>query len=371
MRSTRSGAVRRVLRRAAVIALTAAILYVTVPGTLRAPEVRAALNPGTVGVTAITLRDDPVRGRQLDAMRAEGFPAVRLIIEWPLIEPSPGRFDWAETDAIVMDAATRNLTILGLVTYAPAWAATEEGRQYLHPAPADPQVFADFVKTAAERYRGVIRNWEIWNEPNVVQSFAPRPDVALYSAMLEKAYSAIKSVDPYSVVISGGTSPAVDQEGSLSPATFIHGLLSSGAGDSLDAVGMHPYSSPSLLSEQTQWYSSNAAINNVTYLMNYLGQSHKRIWFTEFGASTARVAAQPGTDPSSQHVGVSESRQAEILVDGINYLRSLPNGGPIFLFDHRDIETGSNTVEFSYGLLRSDFSPKPALAAVQRLLAPA
>lgn len=67
-------------------------------------------------------------------------------------------------------------------------------------------------------------------------------------------------------------------------------------------------------------------------------------------------------------MGVTLERQAEILTDGINFMRSLPNGGPIFLFDFRDVETGSRNVQYNYGLLRSDFTDKPALAAVQALL---
>jgi len=45
----------------------------------------------------------------------------------------------------------------------------------------------------------------------------------------------------------------------------------------------------------------------------------------------------------------------------------MPNCGPIFIFDHRD---GENSLELvnDYGLLRWDFSAKPALSAVQNLL---
>ena len=94
------------------------------------------------------------------------------------------------------------------------------------------------------------------------------------------------------------------------------------------------------------------------------GQSYKRIWFTEFGASTAPEGAF-APELAGQQSRVTEVRQAEILTDGINYMRTLANCGPIFLFDHRDIETGSFVIENNYGLLRSDFSPKPALSAVK------
>jgi hypothetical protein len=337
------------------------------------PPPAGALPPSIVGVNAVTLNEpniDPsMRSRQYDLIKAEGFRAVRVYIQWAYIELSPGQFDWGHTDSLVMDAANRGLMILGLVTYAPSWAVPPQARTLVHPAPADAKPWRNFIAQAAQRYSNVIHNWEIWNEPNIDDSFAPAPDLALYSSMLKESYAAIKSVDPGSVVITGGTSPAVDTPTEMAPATFIKGLYDHGAGDFFDAVAMHPYSSPDLLSAEGPEDSSNSnrAIKEVSELMASRGQSGKQIWFTEFGASTSAPGAT-APDLSGQQVGVTQQRQAEILTEGINYMRSLPNGGPIFLFDFRDVETGSRDVQYNYGLLRSDFSAKPALAAVQALL---
>ncbi|MGV9800985.1 cellulase family glycosylhydrolase [Mycobacterium sp. NPDC003449] len=327
------------------------------------------VQPGTIGLNAVTLILPGTRTRQYDHIKADGFTAVRLYIEWDLIEPSPGEFDWGPTDSLIMGAAQRGLRILGLLSYAPSWAVPPKSRTLVHPAPADAKAWGDFVARAAQRYRNVIHSWEIWNEPNIDDSFAPAPDLALYSAMLKQSYSAIKAADPDSFVITGGTSPAVDNPTEMSPVTFIKGLYDHGAGDSFDAVAMHPYSSPDLLSVEgaVGTSNSNRAIRDVTKLMADHGQAGKRIWFTEFGASTATAGAT-APELSGQQVGVTPQRQAEILTDGIDYMRSLPNGGPIFLFDYRDVDTGSRDVEFNYGLLRSDFTAKPALAAVQALL---
>jgi polysaccharide biosynthesis protein PslG len=360
------------LRQSAVMATVVMMLVVTgcrdaeAPTTIPPPNERQL---ATIGVNAVAMILPEVREPQYDHIKASGIPAVRVYLEWNLIEPNPGEFDWSTADSLVMGAVDRGLTVLGLLTYTPQWAVPPEARDLVHAAPADAKTWGNFVAHVAQRYRGVIHNWEIWNEPNIDDSFAPAPDLALYSAMLRESYAAIKATDPDSVVITGGTSPAVDIPTEMSPVTFLRGVYDHGAGDSFDAVAMHPYSSPDLLStvglEGTS--NSNRAIKEVTDLMASRGQSGKQIWFTEFGASTAPPdAAAP--ELSGQQVGVTLARQAEILTDGINYLRSLPNGGPIFLFDFRDIETGSRNVQFNYGLLRSDFTAKPSLAAVQALL---
>lgn len=317
--------------------------------------------PGMIGVNAVTMMaaSDQERTKQFQSIPQSGFPAIRIPIQWPDVEKYPGVFDWTLTDKLVIGAYNSGLNILGLLTYTPSWAASPEGRTFLHPGPSDPAAFANFARLAAERYRGAIRNWEIWNEPNIVHSFGPTPDVAKYAAILKQSYSAIKSVDPYSVVVTGGLAPALDDGTNISPARFIQALYAAGAGKYFDGVGIHPYSVPDLLSKGTDWWTSKNTISMITYLMDQNGDGAKRLWTTEFGASTS---------PNQPPYGVTEARQTEILVDGIKYLQSLPNAGPIFLFDYRDINTGSGNTEENYGLIRSDFTPKPSLAAVQQLI---
>lgn len=362
--------------RLAVLAIVGLIIVVFGCQTVRPPDSfarplppTAALPPGLVGVNAVTLTDSATRDRQYDLIAADRFRAVRIQIEWDLIERSPGQFDWSDTDSLVKGAASRGLAVLGVLSYAPSWAVPPQYRTLVHPAPADAGPWADFVAQAAKRYSNVIRNWEIWNEPNIDDSFAPAPNLALYSSMLKASYQAIKNADPQSVVVTGGTSPAVDIPTEMSPVTFIKGLYDNGAGDFFDAVAMHPYSTPELLTTEgtSDTSNSNRAIKDVSELMASEGQGGKQIWFTEFGASTATPGAA-APDLSGQQVGVSPQRQSEILTNGIEYLRSLHNGGPIFLFDFRDVETGSRNVEYNYGLVESDFTAKPALAAVQALL---
>jgi hypothetical protein len=357
-----------------LVVVAAVLLLLVLPPLLSSLLCRSSCNahaaytpgPGVVGVTAVTIEADSTRSQQYDLIKAEGFPAVRLIIGWPLIEPHEGQLDWGPTDAIVMGAFNRGLTVLGLLYGAPSWAVPPQYLSFSHLAPADPNLFGAFAMAAAQHYRGVIRNWEIWNEANIGSGFGPAANLPLYSAMLKNAYSTIKSVDPDSVIISGGTSPSIDTDDSVTPANFIRGLYQNGAGDSFDAVAMHPYSSPDLLSDVGPSYSSHRAITEVSDVMAAHGQSYKRIWFTEFGASTAPEGAR---SPNEQDVGVTEARQAQILTDGIIYMRSLPNCGPIFVFDHQDGERSIDAVNH-YGLLRSDFSPKPALSAVQALFGP-
>src|SRR5215217_6542877 len=136
------------------------------PNFVPCPSASGQIQPGLVGTDAITLRLDATRIKEYDRIAAEGFKAVRLVVEWPLIEVTQGNFDWANTDSQVTEALKRGLHILAVVTYVPDWAAAATVG-YFHPHPSDATAYADFARMAAERYKGRISHWEIWNEPNV------------------------------------------------------------------------------------------------------------------------------------------------------------------------------------------------------------
>ncbi|NMN97773.1 glycosyl hydrolase [Antrihabitans stalactiti] len=318
-----------------------------------APPHEGSCSASNLGVTAVTAGATPdLLDRQSREISERKIRWVRLTIEWPIVNQEFGTFDWTSTDNLVNSFHDRGTEILGVATWAPTWAVPPQNQLVKHPAPADPARFAEFVSIATKRYQNRIRTWEIWNEPNIGIAFGPGVNVNLYAAMLIRSYAAIKAIDPNIVVVSGATAPTVDNGYDLSPASFFEQLYREGAGHSFDAIAMHPYSDHGFLSRYFGEGSSANAIAQVRMTMVRNGDAKKKIWFTEFGATTGGPRA------------LSEPDQAAFLVDGINYLKALPFCGGIFVFDYRDVETGSPVADFNYGLVRSDFTPKESLAAV-------
>ncbi|MFI8565525.1 hypothetical protein ACIGGF_03060 [Rhodococcus sp. NPDC078407] len=260
-------------------------------------------------------------------------------------------------DAEVDWATARNLAVLGVLTWAPTWAVPPEYAFVPHPAPASADRFAQFASAAAARFRDRVTAWEVWNEPNIAASYGPSANPVQYCDVLSSSARAIRAAAPHALVVTGPTSPAVDSANDLSPVTFVEALYRCAGAETFDAVGMHPYSTPQLLTEPTEPYSSANEIAAVHAVMARYGDADKRIWFTEFGAPTGEF----GTS-------VDEQRQAEILVDGITALTQMPFAGPVFVFDFRDSMTGSPIPDYNYGLVRSDYTPKLALDAVRDLI---
>ncbi|WP_256977948.1 cellulase family glycosylhydrolase [Rhodococcus sp. 14-2470-1a] len=350
----------------AVAASSTAVVLLAACSTSEVPEPSPVTAPDPVSIwnsvgvaTNVASVDMPgtTAERDLQSAAQAGFDGVRLVVEWSEIEAERGELDWSAMDSEVDAALSAGLPILGVVTWSPTWAVPPEYALTAHPAPADPELFAAFAGAAADRYRDRITAWEVWNEPNVAATFGPSAHPERYCSLLSATSRAIRAAAPDAVIVTGSTSPAVDSVNSLAPATFVEALYRCAGGSTFDAVSMHPYSTPALLSEPAAEWDSANEIARVRDVMIRYGDTAKQIWFTEFGAPT--VPTYPGVD---------EMRQAEILVDGIETLHQLDYAGPVFVFDLRDSATADPSPEYNYGLLRSDYTPKPAFGAVRNLL---
>jgi hypothetical protein len=352
-------------RAIALIAMGTLVLTTALQVTTQAPAA-AAPAPSAAGVQTATVGqeagfaqtswmmlwgNDTEVNRDLDAIQATGAKWLRVDFDWASAEPAPGSYRWTYIDRVVQRASARGLRILATPAYTPTWARPAGTTDKF--APADPSAYAAFVKAAARRYGPLgVHHWEIWNEPNVVQFWEPKPNPGQYAAMLRASAAAIRSVDVGAEIITAGLAPAPDSSDGryISPRTFLSRLYQNGARDSFDAVGMHPYAWPygvAAAGDWNQWYS----LPKTHSIMEANGDGAKKIWATEYGAPT-------GTDSRS----VSESDQARFVVEAFDQWSSEPWAGPIFWYSLRDQGTDPADLEQNFGVMRQDFSAKPALA---------
>jgi hypothetical protein len=75
------------------------------------------------------------------------------------------------------------------------------------------------------------------------------------------------------------------------------------------------------------------------------GDGDKLIWSTEYGQPTA-VA--------------NEATQADYIADYLNAWSQIPYAGPSFIYEMRDIDTDSGWVDYTFGVLRDDWTYKPS-----------
>ena len=184
---------------------------------LLAPAAQAAdrrVPRGWLGVVA----DGPLthQGAALDGewdlMATSGAESVRTAFYWPPVQPEASvPPDLSRFDAIVLSAARRNLQVLPIVTGTPGWAGRNPGDETS--PPRDPKLYADFLRTLVARYgpsgslwtehpevpERPIRDWQIWNEPNLTRYWTPPRGQGFarsYVRLLRAAHKALEGADP-------------------------------------------------------------------------------------------------------------------------------------------------------------------------------
>lgn len=294
--------------------------------------------------------------RTAATLKAVGSRWVRLSIEWARAEPVRGRYDkhaMRHYDRAIARAQASGQRIVIMVYTTPEWAS---GSGNENTPPRHPAAYARFVEFLAHRWAGEgLEAYEIWNEPNIARFWAPRPSPRGYGALLKAAYPAVKRADPRAKVVFGGLS--------TNDYGFLERVYASGAGGSFDVMAVHPYTCrerPGKIDRSVTGRiqpSSFAGYREVRASMLGHGQD-KPIWLTEFGWTT-----------SSGECGVSESTQASYIEGAVKVLALDPYVQVALWYNLRNNYwlRDADDYEARFGLLRTDFTRKPAFAAFKRL----
>ncbi len=308
-------------------------------------------------------------------LQSLGVKWVRWDISWNNIQPAgPSDFRWAETDRVASAARRSGITSLGIITYSPRWAAVNSCSSDSKCEPNNAKAFGRFAGEVALRYKDSISYWEIWNEPNTISFWKPKPNTKNYSDILREAYTEIKRVNPQSFVLSGGMSAIGNEKnGSFSPFTFITSLYALQANLYFDAVALHPYTYPASPNSRTSYHWQE--ISSIHQLMVKNGDQAKKIWITEYGAPTGG----PGTAFNIDQMNgfnnytdfMTESAQTSLIAQAATYYNQNSAWlGPFFWYSLRDSGTTRDTTENFYGLLRFDWSKKPAFNTFRSIINP-
>ena len=148
------------------------------------------------------------------AAQALNATRMRILVQWSRVsdasQSSPSAnpdYNWGPIDNAVDAAALYGMrTQLALTGPAPNYAAgLYKNLRILRP---DPKLYANFVRAAAEHFKGRVDRYSIWNEPNYPAWIAPQSESPkIYRALYTAGYDAIKSVDPAAQVLIGETVP--------------------------------------------------------------------------------------------------------------------------------------------------------------------
>jgi hypothetical protein len=313
--------------------------------------------------------------RSLDMIRQAGFRFVRQEFPWEGIEIS-GKGDfwdhkwnvsaWAKYDRIVDMASERSLELIVRLDNPPAWSRADGDDRGTRAPPDRVEDYCDFVEAVVRRYRGKVRYYQIWNEPNIYPEWGEQPvDAAAYTRLLQEAYRRAKAADPGCVILSAALAQTVEQgPRDLSDLVYLQQMYDAGAKGYFDILAVMAYgiwTGPTdhrLGADRTN-FSRPELIREI---MVRNGDAGKPIWASEIGWN-----AIPKGHPDKPIFGrVTREQQARYAVEALERARrEWPWMGVMNYWFFKRAGDGEKDQAFYYfSLLDPDFSPQPAFEAL-------
>ena len=316
------------------------------------------------------------RAHSLDLTRAAGLRFIRQEFTWEDIEihgkgdfvdrrnDPAGVNAWLKYDHIVDLAEARDVEIIARLSNPPAWTRVTGDEPGEKAPPDDFNDFGDFAAAVAERYRGRIRYYQVWNEPNGNEEWGLQDvDPEAFTALLCLAYDRIKAADPDAVVLAGALTPTVANDGRhMNDLIYLERMYAAGAGacfDVMSAQGYGLWSGPTdqRLRPTVINYPHNLFLRDI---MVRHGDAAKPIWISEMGWNVAPEDVRPDFGR------VTEEQQARYAVGA--YRRAQEEwpwvGVNSYWFLKRPADREIDQAWYYFRMLEPDFTPLPVYDAV-------
>lgn len=295
-----------------------------------------------------------------------GFGAIRIMANWRNMEPTQGNIIWSDLDARVNEAERQGLDILLSFYFIPVWANGTSPTcglffENCSTPPTDPDAFPEFVTAVAQRYKGRISYYGIWNEPDYLPFWGGTRQQFL-DLILRPGIQAVRNSDPAAKTVG----PDIYTDAGFLQLVLDNFCNETDPNENLDIIAVHSYPSPTTTTTSAEMMLAKMDNDYLPRMVN--SSCNKPLWITEYGVNTY------STDPIEQ--AAFEIIQGEEYVQALQGVlarsagTSLPRLTRIFLFRLQD---NAPPQPYKSGLLRSDdptefYEKKPAFFAVESYL---
>jgi polysaccharide biosynthesis protein PslG len=281
----------------------------------------------TYGIQTFLWWDGGEAGLHLDWVRLMSYNHVKQTFAWKDLEPRQDSWDWEQADRIMDEVERRDLRMVARLGQVPEWAQpatdslikTDDSHDV---PPVDMADWRDFCFTIADRYKGRIVAYQIWNEPNLTREWGnERPDPTGYVALLAACSEEIRRADPDAILISAGLAPTGNNdEIALPDDVYLDQMYRNDFQQYIDVVGVHAtgYAPPEVGPDDAEkeghgrWFTFRR-IEDLRKIMISHGDEARQMAIMEFGYTTDT------RNPDYAWYAVTEEEQADMLKRAYEY----------------------------------------------------
>ena len=227
----------------ALVACSEAVDYPTAIGNLKTKQLSEVHNNLAVGCETLD-RDYADYHAYKEYLAPLGMRYIRLQAGWAKTEQKLGVYDFAWLDAIIDDAVSRGLEPWLELSYGnPIYPGG--GTKFLMggwpTSKVAVEAWCNWVRASAERYKGKVHQWEVWNEPDITirrNNYDPQEivDLAILTSRIIKEVDPTAKIAVYGIASGREVATADILIGSLAAK-----LKSTGEEHLVDWVSYHGY----------------------------------------------------------------------------------------------------------------------------------
>jgi polysaccharide biosynthesis protein PslG len=310
------------------------------------------------------------------SVQQTGFEWVRFQMEWSQFQRGPESWDPLPMDRVIQDIYSSGLKILVVVAKAPDWALDPTGQQFL----ADYATFETFMTFVADRYKGRVQAWEIWNEQNLAHEVNGTVRVSDYMNLLRAGHNGVRAGDPNALIVFGGLTPngVNDPSIAIDDVQYLDEVYAYNDGEVrqyFDIMGAHV--SATQTGPDNTWPDNPGAegwsdhpsfffrrAEELRQVMVNHGDEDKSMWLTEFGWTTENQAPgyEYGQFNSEEDVAQYLTRSFEIMLDEWGWV----SGAFVWNLNWTTL-TPPDDEKYPWSAVREDWTPRPAYEAMKNL----
>ncbi len=344
---------------AALLSLSLSIIIIPSRESTAGPAVQGDDRFGVTWINPPGQLASPQRMRQAVDLGArwDRFPFY-----WNEIQRAAGgAFDFDYLDKAVNHDIANGIQVQGILLGAPTWAVAG--------GTISQDAWQRYVRETVAHFKGRVRYWEIWNEPDLLNADGSgifwHWSIADYYALLKTGYKAAKAADPDSKVLVGALAFPYNNE------NFFPKFLDEMSRDTsakqnnqyFDILPLHLYGRAAAIFDLPLGYVGSPDFAGFHSLMLNYGFD-KPIWVNEAGVGiwdTGTGKNAPGRATMSEHASYIMQAFAYGLAGGVD---------KVFMFQLYDDGAGANDpttgdkAEY-YGLVSNAGETRPGYTAYQ------